>query len=444
MKNNLDMQLFLRIKRTISDFFSFQHHRALLGIVVLILIFFTSLNWVAWGNAKVGSKDSDRPIPPWSGEMVLGKSTVDQIPLTPRLPDVSMIGNRSSLVKLAALEKGYFSGALVGPAVWVDHYDFKSAGDLKKVIQTAKNLGFKSIFFQVREVADAYYQSRYEPWSKNLTGVLGKNPGWDPLEVALSESRRNHLKLYAWFNVYTVWRGETAPRLKTQLYLKHPDWLAYEKDRGKMKLNPGYTYLSPGNPQVTNYLKKVCLDLLSRYQVAGILLDKVNYPDQYYSYDSVSLGIFERQSKLGWDEWRISQINNFLIQLRQGIKNQRIKTQILASVYGEYDEGKRTFGQDSIGWIKQGLVDLICPLIEWDFEGYPRFDLQIEEFKARLSDDQKLCVGISAYKFAGDFTKLKKQVETIKKYHLKNFSFYSFRQLQQRLDGLKGLLNIFK
>lgn len=331
------------------------------------------------------------------------------------------------------------SSTSIGSAVFLSGLGYSSETELKNIFADIEKAGFQTIFFQVRDVADAYYNSSFEPWSKRLSGTLGKDPGWDPLNVAIKESKKRNLKIYAWINVYTIWKGESSPGSKKHLYRTHQDWIAYEKDAGKMKLNPGYIYLSPGNYSVTNYLNKIILDVSTRYQIDGVYLDKLQFPTRYYSYDPVALDRFRKQYSLSWDEWRIDQINSLLKKVNSSLEQRKPKIKIIAQTYGRYQKGKEDFAQDPVSWIDNGLVDYVCPLVEWDTKDYPYFNLQIEDFKNRISGS-KLCIGISAYKFAANFAELSNQVEIIKKYKLENFSFYTFRHLKNRLDGIKGLI----
>ena len=55
---------------------------------------------------------------------------------------------------------------------------------LTQQLDELQRCGINAIIFQVRPEGDALYASRYEPWSRFLTGVQGQapNPYWDPLE----------------------------------------------------------------------------------------------------------------------------------------------------------------------------------------------------------------------------------------------------------------------
>ena len=41
------------------------------------------------------------------------------------------------------------------------------------IFNSHKSYGLNTIFFQVRTICDAFYKSKYEPWSSYLTGNTG-------------------------------------------------------------------------------------------------------------------------------------------------------------------------------------------------------------------------------------------------------------------------------
>ncbi len=418
--------------RKLKSSFSLPENRAIFLVGILILIFFTSLNWNAWAKDVLQGNEKDQLVPSWEGE--IAKNEISKVIRLPEIRAKKIIAKKETVVSSTS------SSELTGPAVYVSAYDYHTQADLKNVFNELDNAGIKTIFFQVRNVADAYYHSSYEPWAESLTGVLGRDPGWDPLNFAIKEAQKRKMHLYAWMNVYTIWRGETAPGNKNHLYFKHRDWIVYEKDKGKMQLNPGYLYISPGNPNVNQYLKKICLDIAARYRVDGLLLDQLVYPSSYYSYDSVSLNRFRAQNDLNWEDFRIIQISNFVSDLRSDLKERGLKIKLGASVYGRYPEGRSEYGQDSVYWVKHNWVNFIAPLIEWNLHDNPRFDTQVKDFKNRVGTE-KLCIGISAYQFGNSFTEISNQVKVVQKYQLRNFAFYAYRHLKGRWSILKNLID---
>ena len=62
-------------------------------------------------------------------------------------------------------------------------YDEKVQKELlKEKFDFIEEQNMNTIFFQVRPMGDALYESSYAPWSKYLTGSLGKYPGYDRSE----------------------------------------------------------------------------------------------------------------------------------------------------------------------------------------------------------------------------------------------------------------------
>ena len=60
------------------------------------------------------------------------------------------------------------------------------------------------LFFTVRPVGDAFYDSSIEPWSRYLTGSQGTapNPYYDPLTFTCDEAHARNVEVHAWLNPY--------------------------------------------------------------------------------------------------------------------------------------------------------------------------------------------------------------------------------------------------
>ena len=69
--------------------------------------------------------------------------------------------------------------------------------ELDSYLDNLKAQNFNAIFFQVRSMCDAMYQSSYEPWSSYLTGTRGKNPGYDPLAYAVEQCHARGTEFHA-------------------------------------------------------------------------------------------------------------------------------------------------------------------------------------------------------------------------------------------------------
>ncbi len=291
--------------------------------------------------------------------------------------------------------------------LWVTRWNFKTADDVRRIVREAHEAGFNALFWQVRGNGDAFYRSRLEPWGAELSGKLGKDPGFDPLRIVLDEAHARGMQVHAWMNAYPMWRGKTAPpqsqagpTVPLQIYLAHPEWRAMD-DKGKViDLNDHYVFASPGIPAVKKYIAAVARDIVKRYDVDGIHLDYIRYGGRQYSHDPVSLkrfaaanrsaptkglreiGDHRRQS---WEDWQREQVNETVRGVYRGVKSafaslrrderarRGTRPLLSAAVWGIYrdqwgwraSQGYSDYYQDPREWVRGGYVDFVCPMIYW-------------------------------------------------------------------------------
>src|SRR5687768_12991062 len=110
--------------------------------------------------------------------------------------------------------------------VWVTRWSYRSEADLDAMLDDVVAAGLTHVFLQVRGRWDAYYRSDLEPWAAELSGTLGADSGWDPLQHAVNAAHERGLELHAWINVYALWQGAGAPRSVgvPHALAQHPDW----------------------------------------------------------------------------------------------------------------------------------------------------------------------------------------------------------------------------
>ncbi len=258
--------------------------------------------------------------------------------------------------------------------VWVDRWTFSSADDVRAIMQNAAAAGFNTVFFQIRGNADAYYQSSHEPWAKGLTGTLGRDPGWDPLAVAVEEGHAQGLEVHAYLNAFPFWAGTTPPAESTppHAYLAHPEWLVADENGTPMALNSSYVWMSPGNTEVQERLADVVRDITNRYDVDGIHLDLVRYPGASYSHDDASEARYDGS---GWEDWQRAQV----VEAVAGVYAVS-PVPVTAATWGVYEntwgwssvsEGRDDYYQDSRAMMSEGVLDANIPMIYWPVTATP-------------------------------------------------------------------------
>ena len=294
-------------------------------------------------------------------------------------------------------------------ALWVTRWDYGSEADVETIFQRAEDGGFNLVFFQVRGTADAYYESTYEPWAKRLTGTLGLDPGWDPLQSALDQGSARGIQVHAWLNTFPAWSGSDAPTESTPRHplLDHPDWLVADASGTPQELTDGYVFFSPGNADVREHIALVVGDLVDRYEVDGVHLDYVRYPGAEYSHDVASEAAFASSSAISWADWQRAQVLSTVQGVQAAVETARPGTLLTAAVWGIYEdlwgwnssEGNNDYYQDSLAMVADGLLDAIVPMIYWPMTepmgGYTDFATLVDAFAA-VVPREALWVGMSA------------------------------------------------
>ncbi len=297
--------------------------------------------------------------------------------------------------------------------------------DLKAKIQSLKEAGINTIYFQVRTSGDALYDSPYEPWSKYLTGTEGKapDPYWDPLEFAVEEAHKLGIEMHAWMNPYRAlssipsdftqkqsiemedmdeslipfqnkyyeantqkFKG-TTERDSMHVSNKHPEWLMVMKDdAGVAKI----AIFDPGLPAVRDYVSSVVADIVRRYDIDG-----VHFDDYFYPYPSTGMKIAANSTlddssfalnPRGFTDktlWRRNNIEIFITQVNDSIKTEKPWVKFGISPFGIYRNGL-PFGItgldaykelyiDPLKWAQNGDVDYLMPQLYWKLGGAQDF-----------------------------------------------------------------------
>ncbi|MEU9603817.1 family 10 glycosylhydrolase [Streptomyces sp. NPDC048057] len=288
----------------------------------------------------------------------------------------------------------------------------KQRAELIAHLDTAVARRLNAVVFQVRPTADALWPSPYEPWSQYLTGVQGKDPGWDPLGTAVTEAHRRGLELHAWFNPYRVATHTDPSRLATT----HP-----------ARLNPswvlpygGKLYYDPGVPAVRSFVQDAMVDAVRRYAVDGVHFDDYFYP---YPVAGQSFGddpTFARHGAGFADKaaWRRNNIDLLVREMSDRIKEVRDGVSFGISPFAVWRNastdsrgsdsraGIETYDDlhaDTRRWVKEGWIDYVVPQVYWNI-GYAAADYAklIPWWNSLVSGtDVHLYVGEALYK-AGD------------------------------------------
>ncbi|MBZ0234405.1 MAG: family 10 glycosylhydrolase [Deltaproteobacteria bacterium] len=266
--------------------------------------------------------------------------------------------------------------------VWITRFAYSTRAGLEAIIDRAAAANMNAVFIQIRGEGDAYYRSTHEPWAKRLTGVLGRDPGWDPLQVAIDRGRMHGMEVHAYFNVLSAWPASqplTAAEGAVQhpLYA-HPEWLAV--DSTGQSRDSEYRWFSPGIPAARAHIVATARELLERYDVDGLHLDRIRTSGPDYSRDPVTQAAFDaaraQDPRLTWGDFMRAQVNAMVADLYAVTDEVRPRAKLSAAVWGIYrplpgcntSQGYANYYQDSRAWLAAGTMDALVPMIYWPIE----------------------------------------------------------------------------
>ena len=242
-------------------------------------------------------------------------------------------------------------------------------------------LDYRTFYFQVRTMSDAFYKSSYEPWSSYLTGTRGKDPGWDPLAFVVEECHKRGMECHAWVNPYRFSTGSNWSTAQDQALKSAGMLLAYTKSDGKTT-----TILNPGLESVRKRIVDVCKEIISNYDVDGLVFDDYFYPEGIPV--TSSAGDYDLWQKSGasmtFGDWRRNNVNQMVADVYNMVQQQKpyvrfgispagaaCTSAAVAAKHGidrcpvasdwQYDG----IFSDPVAWLEAGTIDYISPQLYW-------------------------------------------------------------------------------
>jgi uncharacterized lipoprotein YddW (UPF0748 family) len=290
-------------------------------------------------------------------------------------------------------------------AVWVARFHYRNPDDIRATIKNCAAAGFNTVLWQVRGEGTVAYPSQLEPWAREYGH---RDPGFDPLAIAVQEAHKHKLRIEAWFNVMPGWKGLVPPAVSNQLYLAHPDWFMYDAAGRRQPLNKDYVIVNPCLPEVRRHIVAVASEIISRYDVDGIHLDYVRFAwdgtpnaKQNFPRDARTLALYRRETGRGpdddaqaWQHWRANQITRIVDEIRQAINHRRPGATLTAAVWRNPEIGYRDYLQNSVAWLRAGLVDAVMPMAYTT--KLEQFDTDINTYK-RLCGPRRVVPGVGVY-----------------------------------------------
>ncbi len=246
-----------------------------------------------------------------------------------------------------------------------------------RMLDSLKRNNFNAVNFQVRSMCDAMYKSNYEPWSSYLTGTRGRTPSYDPLQFVVEECHKRGMECHAWVNPYRFSTGSNWTTAADE-ELKASDHLL---------THGSTTILDPAQQWTIDRIVNVCREIISNYDVDGILYDDYFYPDGIPSNSTADDYTEWQQSgtSMSIGDWRRDNVNRMVKAVYEMIQNVKpwvrfgispagvaCTSSSLAAKYGvapcpsgSSDWQYSGIFSDPLAWISSQTLDYISPQVYW-------------------------------------------------------------------------------
>ncbi|EOZ97057.1 putative glycoside hydrolase [Indibacter alkaliphilus LW1] len=357
-------------------------------------------------------------------------------------PNISSSGNKSISTPFPTNSKGFPErtvNALPAPefykvldmeitpsprefrAVWiatVANIDWPSAGhipferqkrEFTELLDYYQKLNFNAVIVQIRTSGDAFYPSKFAPWSRYLTGKEGQKPNTteDPLSWMILEAHRRGLEFHAWLNPYRATMNLDTKILSPEHdFFKHKDWM--------IKYDTKY-YYNPGLPEVRRHLVNIIQEVVKNYNIDAIHFDDYFYPYKVGKLDFADAASFKKYGKSGQkiDDWRRENVSLLVKEVNETIKAEKPWVQFGISPFGVWRNkdkdpngsntraGQTNFDDlyaDVITWMKNGWIDYLIPQLYWSMDYNLASHRELVNWWSRNSYNTKIYIGNGPYK----------------------------------------------
>ncbi len=265
---------------------------------------------------------------------------------------------------------------------WADafHVGYKTPAQVDAMVDAVAAAKSNAIFVEVRHRGAAYFLKSIEP----LTEDASWQRGFDALQYTIDKAHARGIEVHAWFPVTPLWdlaRFPADPKHAWNLHgpnAQGNDYWLTNTASGKASKS-----LDPGHPDALKYLADVIVDPLRHYELDGVHLDYVRYPeDDVYGWNPTAVARFQRlqnrdvspaNNDAAWSDFRRRQVTDLVRQVYLRTQEIRPQAKVTAALitwgngpatdaeFRAKDAYSRVF-QNWTAWLEEGIIDVGMPM----------------------------------------------------------------------------------
>ena len=252
--------------------------------------------------------------------------------------------------------------------------------ELCSILDRLQQANINVVILQTRVRGSVIYPSDIETWDETITGRAGRAPSYDPLAFAIDECHRRGMELHAW--LVSIPLG-TSQRQKSygsmSVTRTHPTLT---------KTVGGEVFMIPGQPGTADYIASIAREITERYDIDGINLDYIRYPESSYRFNDDNL-YKAASTSMTKAEWRRDNITRIVRRVHDEVKAVKPWVKLSSSPVGKYRSLTRYRSggwdcydgvyQDPQAWLRDNIQDMLFPMMYFLGDHYYPFLYNWEE-----------------------------------------------------------------
>ncbi len=243
--------------------------------------------------------------------------------------------------------------------------------------------------------------------------LYAQNPaleGSDILKTYIEACHSYGIEIHAWMSVFRAgYKGSSNTNLGVAM--QKPAWRQVSKNGVDFVANAygDAFFLNPALPEVREFLLETYRYILENYDIDGFQLDYIRYPNkadgEEFGYDEYTLKLYKdefgkdpkafsngSEDYAHWVQFRADFVTEFVKSVKELIGEIRPDVYLGAAVAPNYANSLNSMCQDSVTWMKEGLIDIIFPMAYGTTDGVIRY---LEETVAAAGDKVLVIPGVS-------------------------------------------------
>ena len=308
--------------------------------------------------------------------------------LPPELEPLIPLPSLPPALPVPDITPGQSPPVVPGPAVlgevrglWVDAFGpgLKTPAQVSQMVKDASSLGVNTLFVQTIRRADCLCNLASVPRATDSDLA----PDFDPLADAIKLAHAKNIRVFAWVSVTGAGNAAVPSKSPQQILRMHgadagkASWVNRRPDGSYLQGSD--VWLDAGIPQAAEFMTDEILSVVRNYDIDGIQLDRIRYPDGgNWGYSPVTLSRYHSETGAigmpsptdpAWIDWKRQQITALVRRIT--LETRLIKPNVWISAatitYGAPPadlagfQKSRTYAdvlQDWPGWSQEGLLDL--------------------------------------------------------------------------------------